>query len=1135
MSLKVNQDDFTGYPTTTQDDLAVSPMKSRRRSNLASQESLSKQAHCFFCEKPDIMSNLHATSTLEVDKKVRSCAVLLNDNKLTAKLSTGDMIATEAKYHGKCLAGLYNKVRKVKSSVIAKENSDNSVTDLDLEELAFAKLIAYIDEFMDIEEMAVLRLADLANIYCLKQEELGIEQPTVNKTRLKDRILEVFPDLSAYTEGREVLFAFEHEIAGALREAKRKNSDAWHLAKAANIVRKDMLKVKNSFNGTFNDDSQRNSVPESLKTLVGLLLKGPTAEIDTKNNQACLTVSQLILFNCVTKYRVKPESKGSTHHVKYRECPVPLYTALKIHGSTRDKSLIEAFYKLGLSISYDRLLSITTDTANSVIKRYEAENTVCPAKLKDELFTTAQVDNIDHNTSSTTANNSFHGTAISLVQHPTNQNTGQERAVDTFDDSSHNSSNKLHQLPPFYSQVHPVAEPPKDFFSVPGSVTTETFDQSINKQETEIDWLECIRQHSSKKDLAEDECVSWAAYRASHSMPSCYQPAIITLLPLFTENAHSVAMIQHSMKVIQSAVKLVNPSQVPVITYDQPLFAIAKQLQWTKCDEFGEDRFVFMLGGLHIEMSFLNVLGKWLTGSGWAEMITNAEVATPGVADSFLKGKHVTRTRRAHQVTAACLHTLMTNAYKADTEDATRADIECQSFKEWKEKQKSTSPQFLYWSRVLDLQLCLLRLVRSFREGNFKLYIETIKEMLPWVFALDHQNYARWLSIHLRDMLELPKKHPKIHQEFARGSFVVHKTQKPFSCIALDHAHEQVNAVVKGEGGAVGLTESPGALLRWMVSGPELSRMVEEFESSLKTTKNDKKHHEQTPAAQSKFLKDVQNLISAFEESGNPFLDKSNELTALHTKDVMDDAVVKSVKNVKDVGEKQFKSFVNERLVERKLAISEPLKKNNLHILSTQSKKVVSKDKVKVKELKEDCELFSRLFIACQNRDGNLDEFFAFENQPWPPSLAQSGNLRSGQKAGLIKCILNQAADPPSNFQADAVILDGAVIVQMLPVKTARTFEEYFNTIFAPYVLHQLETANRVDLVFDDYRKDSLKTSTREKRGSGQRRKVLPNALIPCDWKGFLRVDENKTELFRYLSEKVRDFLQNKSAWHSEC
>ena len=58
-----------------------------------------------------------------------------------------------------------------------------------------------------------------------------------------------------------------------------------------------------------------------------------------------------------------------------------------------------------------------------------------------------------------------------------------------------------------------------------------------------------------------------------------------------------------------------------------------------------------------------------------------------------------------------------------------------------------------------------------------------------------------------------------IHQEFTNGSFVVRKTEKVFSSIVLDHAHEQVNAQVKGEGGAVGQRENPAALRRWMIAG----------------------------------------------------------------------------------------------------------------------------------------------------------------------------------------------------------------------------------------------------------------------------------------------------------------------------
>jgi hypothetical protein len=45
------------------------------------------------------------------------------------------------------------------------------------------------------------------------------------------------------------------------------------------------------------------------------------------------------------------------------------------------------------------------------------------------------------------------------------------------------------------------------------------------------------------------------------------------------------------------------------------------------------------------------------------------------------------------------------------------------------------------------------------------------------------------------------------------------------NCCAIDQAHEQNNAIVKGDGGAIGLTEDPAALRRWMVAGPKISRL----------------------------------------------------------------------------------------------------------------------------------------------------------------------------------------------------------------------------------------------------------------------------------------------------------------------
>ena len=69
--------------------------------------------------------------------------------------------------------------------------------------------------------------------------------------------------------------------------------------------------------------------------------------------------------------------------------------------------------------------------------------------------------------------------------------------------------------------------------------------------------------------------------------------------------------------------------------------------------------------------------------------------------------------------------------------------------------------------------------------------------------------------------------------------------------------------------------------------------------------------------------------------------------------------------------------------------------------------------------------------------------------------------------------------------------------------------------------MKQLESVSRVDIVWDLYVEDSLKRSTQEKRWSDQQRKVLPSTRIPSDWKGFLRVDENKNELFKLLANKV--------------
>ena len=100
------------------------------------------------------------------------------------------------------------------------------------------------------------------------------------------------------------------------------------------------------------------------------------------------------------------------------------------------------------------------------------------------------------------------------------------------------------------------------------------------------------------------------------------------------------------------------------------------------------------------------------------------------------------------------------------------------------------------------------------------MYIDTLNQLVPWLFALDHVHYACWLPVHIRDMMVPRTMHPSIHDEFQNGNFVVQRSTHTFSRMALDQSHEQSNRCIKGEGGVVGLTDYPAALRRWMLAGP---------------------------------------------------------------------------------------------------------------------------------------------------------------------------------------------------------------------------------------------------------------------------------------------------------------------------
>ena len=78
-----------------------------------------------------------------------------------------------------------------------------------------------------------------------------------------------------------------------------------------------------------------------------------------------------------------------------------------------------------------------------------------PSELRQNLFSTAAVDNIEDNPSFTTAKDFFYGTSISLIQNPSHTHSGLDDEVAVL--NQNRCSKATTHLPSTYTSVPPVA------------------------------------------------------------------------------------------------------------------------------------------------------------------------------------------------------------------------------------------------------------------------------------------------------------------------------------------------------------------------------------------------------------------------------------------------------------------------------------------------------------------------------------------------------------------------------------------------------------------------------------------------------------------------------------------------------
>ncbi len=315
------------------------------------------------------------------------------------------------------------------------------------------------------------------------------------------------------------------------------------------------------------------------------------------------------------------------------------------------------------------------------------------------------------------------------------------------------------------------------------------------------------------------------------------------------------------------------------------------------------------------------------------------------------------------------------------------------------------------------------------------------------------------------------------------------------------------------------------AIALYMLAGPESVRLIDQFESVQTMCNQSSAHHEESPSLQRRFIADVRKFMEVLRDRGNPFVETGHDLVSIDTNVVMVDEVTKSLCQMGTFGKSLHDDYVQSRVLEASVSISDTIKRNNAYTFAN-CPDSRSKHSGKVGVLKKDTALVTQLFLSLQSRpDENISDFFRYENQREPPSLADRGRLRSGTKSDILKCLAVPNTACTDARDVTVQVLDMPALVHIVRPTHATTFNDYVSMHLVPYLTSNLSpSVERIDAVWDVYPDDSLKLQTQLRRGSGPRTRIGQDGRsnIPTrDWQKYLANTENKKEFFFILQPET--------------
>ena len=604
---------------------------------------------------------------------------------------------------------------------------------------------------------------------------------------------------------------------------------------------------------------------------------------------------------------------------------------------------------------------------------------------------------------------------------------------------------------------------------------------------------------------------------------------------------------------------------------DEGVYCIAKEIQLLFPDKF--ENIFLGLGGFHTEKIILACCGKLLKDIGARDIFVQNEIYGPTVTDeTILKGKNYVLCREAirnlseaverikiekfmngwdDQLTA--LHELVKDLFvdpslsenseiRLTAEDVFRVkwgavkefvksnvNDEYYSFKKSGEE---SSEMWQFWNIFNDEVLpILIDMTRSFREADWELHLKAVRKAIPLFFNCNRTNYCRWTPIYFEDCLNLKTKHPEIHKSFCEGDFVVHHTNRQASGMPMDQALEkEYNKTAKGPGGVIGITRQKESVAKWNLIKHEKKGFTNFIDNlcGLNTLDEYSLHHEFSSTVTKKDNHDVEVMKEYIEANCN--LVKvgklSNMVTGIQLPDVMSNSLLKCF----ETGDAYYDSYRQTVLVDKTKGIFDTI--HRTHQRRGKKGKANNSSGEKVIDLTKLNSEFTRVVDIARSRNYNVKDLFTYEISDMPYFLCPDGNYLSksnkSELQSLLKTrdILNVDFDNEPQRNRSILVIDFMAEARKIESRRKKfgfkTFGDALNDIWNT-CWKKCKTADRIDFVFDCYKKDSIKALERERRNKSKDPLHLTisnmNQPLPIasEFERFWSLSENKIGLQQFF------------------